>query len=251
MVYVRMGRFGAFAQLGESEEESGEKPVYASLRGTQRMDTIKLTEALDLFKLPRQLGSAPETLSAYSSDGSLFAVEAGAEVVVKRGPFGVYIQAGKFNVTLKGIDPLEISLEDALALVQAKLEQEANKVVRKFEGSDIQILNGQWGPYIADTVNKINAKIAKAENPNDLTLEECLRRLAESPSKPRGRAGVKKPTAKKTDKSTDKAESTEKPEVKKSESSTVKKRTPKASTSAEPKVTKPRARKPKVVSSES
>jgi DNA topoisomerase-1 len=208
-IYVRMGRFGAFAQLGENnEEDSGEKPVYASLRGSQRMDTIKLEEALDLFKLPRHLGATPELLSAYSSDGSLFSVETGTEIVIKRGPFGVYIQAGSLNVTLKGFDPLEISLEDALALVQAKLAQEANKVVKKFEGSDIQILNGQWGPYIADTVNKINAKIAKTENPNDLTLEECLRRLAENPSKPRGRAATKKAstkTAKTTAKTTAKA----------------------------------------------
>ena len=197
-ISVRMGRFGAFVQLGANEEETGEKPVYASLRGTQRMDTIKLEDALDLFKLPRDLGVAPEMLSAYSTDGSLFAVEAGAPIWVKRGPFGLYIQAGKLNVTLKGFDPLEITLEEALALVQAKLEQEANKVVKKFEGTDIQILNGQWGPYIADTVNKVNAKIAKGENPHDLTLEECQRRLIEAPSKPmrgRGKTAAKKPAA--------------------------------------------------------
>jgi len=194
-VTVRMGRFGAFAQLGGSEEETGEKPVYASLRNTQRMDTIKLADALDLFKLPRDLGVAPEHLSAYSSDGSLFAVEAGTPIMVKRGPFGLYIQAGKLNVTLKGFDPLEITLEEALALVQAKLEQEANKVVKKFEGTDIQILNGQWGPYISDTVKKINAKIAKTENPHDLTLEECQRRLVEAPSKPM--RGAKKAVARK------------------------------------------------------
>jgi DNA topoisomerase-1 len=198
-ITVRMGRFGAFAQLGASEEETGEKPIYASLRNTQRMDTIKLTEALDLFKLPRDLGTTPELLSAYSSDGGLFAVEAGTQIMVKRGPFGLYIQAGKLNVTLKGFDPLEITLEEALALVQAKLEQEANKVVKKFEGTDIQILNGQWGPYISDTVKKINAKIAKTENAHDLTLEECQRRLIETPSKPmRGakKVAAKKPAAK-------------------------------------------------------
>lgn len=197
-VSVRMGRFGAFAQLGGNEEETGEKPAYASLRNTQRMDTIKLEEALNLFKLPRDLGNTTDILSAYSADGTLFAVEAGTPLVVKRGPFGLYIQAGKLNVTLKGFDPLDITLEEASALVQAKLEQEANKVVKKFEGSDIQILNGQWGPYIADTVNKINAKIAKTENPHDLTLEECLRRLAEAPSKPiRGRGKKAAPAAKK------------------------------------------------------
>jgi DNA topoisomerase-1 len=70
--------------------------------------------------------------------------------------------------------------------------------VKKFEGTDIQILNGQWGPYIADTVNKVNAKIAKGENPHDLTLEECQRRLIEAPSKPmrgRGKTAAKKPAA--------------------------------------------------------
>jgi DNA topoisomerase-1 len=238
-VSVRMGRFGAFAQLGASEEETGEKPVYASLRSTQRMDTIKLEDALDLFKLPRALGESPELLSAYSSDGSLFAVEAGSPVWVKRGPFGLYIQAGTLNVTLKGFDPLDITLEEALALVQAKLEQEANKVVKKFADSSIQILNGQWGPYIADTATKVNAKIAKGENPHDLTLEECQRRLAETPSKPaRGRKTVapkapaktsakpateKKPTTKAATKKTADApvadpapKKTRKPSVKKS-----------------------------------
>lgn len=215
LVSVRMGRYGAFAQLGGNEEETGEKPIYASLRGSQRMDTIKLEDALDLFKLPRELGATPETLSAYSSDGTLFAVESGSPVWVKRGPFGLYIQAGKLNVTLKGFDPLEITLEEAIALVQAKLEQEANKVVKRFEGTDIQILNGQWGPYIADTAKKINAKIAKTENPHDLTLEECQRRLAEAPAKPargRAKASTSKTAAKTTAKkaTTKKTTSTEK-----------------------------------------
>lgn len=238
-VSVRMGRFGAFAQLGGNEEETGEKPVYASLRNTQRMDTIKLEEALDLFKLPRDLGATTDILSAYSSDGTLFAVEAGTPLVVKRGPFGLYIQAGKLNVTLKGFDPLDITLEEASALVQAKLEQEANKVVKKFEGSDIQILNGQWGPYIADTVNKVNAKIAKTENPHDLTLEECLRRLAEAPSKPmrgRGKTAAKAPAKK--------AAAPKK-------ASTTKKTTAKASSdAAEAATTKPKTTRKKAVAVE-
>lgn len=251
-VSVRMGRFGAFAQLGGNEEETGEKPAYASLRNTQRMDTIKLEEALDLFKLPRELGSTTDILSAYSADGTLFAVEAGTPLVVKRGPFGLYIQAGKLNVTLKGFDPLDITLEEASALVQAKLTQEANKVVKRFEGSDIQILNGQWGPYIADTVNKVNAKIAKTENPHDLTLEECLRRLAEAPSKPiRGRAKKAAPAAKKaTSKTTTKkaatvsvtSESAPKKTATKAKAATKKvaSKTEAPSTAAEPKVTRKR-----------
>lgn len=183
-VSVRMGRYGAFVQLGANEEETGEKPMYASLRSTQRMDTISLTEALDLFKLPRELGTTPTLMSAYSHDGTVFAVEAGTPLVVKRGPFGLYIQAGKLNVTLKGFDPLEITLDEASALVQAKLDQEANKVVKQFPGSTIQILNGRWGSYITDSATKVNAKIAKGENALDLTLEDCQKRLAEAPVKP-------------------------------------------------------------------
>ncbi|MCH9742374.1 MAG: type I DNA topoisomerase [Proteobacteria bacterium] len=251
-VLVRMGRFGAFAQLGGNEEETGEKPAYASLRNTQRMDTIKLEEALDLFKLPRDLGNTTDILSAYSADGTLFAVEAGTPLVVKRGPFGLYIQAGKLNVTLKGFDPLDITLEEASALVQAKLTQEANKVVKKFEGSDVQILNGQWGPYIADTVNKINAKIAKTENPHDLTLEECLRRLAETPSKPiKGRGKKAAPAAKKaTSKTTTKkaaavsvtSESAPKKTATKAKATTKKtaSKTETPSSAAAPKVTRKR-----------
>lgn len=198
-ISVRMGRYGTFVQLGASEEETGEKPVYASLRPTQRMDTMTLEDALDLFKLPRDLGPTSEHMTAYSSDGTLFAVESGTNLVVKRGPFGPYIQAGKLNVTLKGFDPLEVTLEEAAALVQAKLEQEANKVVKKFPDSTIQILNGRWGPYITDTETKVNAKIAKTENALDLTLEECRKRLAETPSKPiRGRRAATSKTASKT-----------------------------------------------------
>lgn len=198
-ISVKIGRFGPYVQIGDAEDE--EKPVFASLRPGQKMDTIKLEEALELFKLPREVGAMPNDFSATAADGTVFMVEAGQVLIAKQGPFGPYLEYGdKLYAPIKGYDPLEISLEEAVLIVEAKLQADADKIVRSFAGTDVKILNGRWGPYITDVTTKVNAKIAKTEDPMDLTLEECQKRLAEAPPpKRRGRAAAKKePAAKAT-----------------------------------------------------
>ncbi|MBE0493077.1 MAG: type I DNA topoisomerase [Thiomicrospira sp.] len=196
-VFVKIGRFGPYVQLGEGEDD--EKPTFASLRPGQKMDTLKLDDAMELFKLPRSLGEMPESYSAKAADGTEFVVEKGQTLIAKQGPFGPYLEYGeKLFAPIKGYDPLSITLDEAVVLVEAKIQADADKIVRSFAGTDVKILNGRWGPYITDTSTKVNAKIAKTEDPNDLTLEECQKRLAEAPPpKKRGRAAAKKPAAKK------------------------------------------------------
>jgi len=194
---VKIGRFGPFVQLGDGEND--EKPTFASLISGQKMDTIKIEEALELFKLPRTLGEIPEDFVATAADGSVFGVKQGQVLIAKQGPFGPYLEYGeKQFAPIKGYDPLSITLDEAILVVEAKIQADADKIVRSFVGTDVKILKGRWGPYITDTSTKVNAKIAKSEDPMALTLEECQKRLAEAPPpKKRGRAAVKKPAVKK------------------------------------------------------
>lgn len=197
-MFVKIGRYGPYVQLGDGEND--EKPTFASLMPGQKMDTLKLEEALELFKLPRQVGEMPESFSASAVDGTLFSVDKGQMLIAKQGPFGPYLEYGtKKYAPLKGFDPLSVTLEEAAAVVEAKIIAEAEKIVRVFAGTDVKILKGRWGPYITDVTTKKNAKIAKDEDPQALTLEECQKRLDEAPEpKKRGRAAAKKAPAKKT-----------------------------------------------------
>ena len=196
-MYVKIGRYGPFVQIGDGEDD--EKPRFASLMPGQKMDLLKLEEALDLFKLPREVGLMPESYSAKAVDGSEFGVEKGEPLIAKQGPFGPYLQYGtKKYAPIKGFDPLSITLEESVAIVEAKIQAEADKIVKTFLGTDVKILKGRWGPYITDVTTKKNAKIAKDEEALDLSLEECQKRLDEAPEpKKRGRAAAKKAPAKK------------------------------------------------------
>ncbi|WP_173291992.1 type I DNA topoisomerase [Thiosulfativibrio zosterae] len=204
-MFVKIGRFGPYVQLGDGEND--EKPVFASLMPGQKMDTLKLEEALELFKLPRLVGQMPETFEATAVDGTLFKAEKGQDIIAKQGPFGPYLEYGpKVYAPIKGYSPLAITLEESVMLIEAKIVADAEKIVRVFPGSDVSILKGRWGPYIADTVTKKNAKIAKTEDPMELTFEECVKRLEEAPEpKKRGRAGAKKAPAKKAETTPEKA----------------------------------------------
>ncbi|MCK7595068.1 DNA topoisomerase I [Pseudomarimonas salicorniae] len=177
-VSVRLGRYGPFAQIGTADDE--EKPTFASLRGGQSMHTITLEEALELFKLPRALGEV---------DGEALSVGIGR--------FGPFAKLGSTYASLKKEDdPYTISGEEALARIREKQEILANRIIREFEGSDIQVLNGRYGPYITDGAK--NGKIPKDREPSSLSLEECQEILANAPAKPaRGRFGAKKTAAKK------------------------------------------------------
>jgi DNA topoisomerase-1 len=164
-VYARMARFGAVAQIGETNGE--EKPRYAQLRKGQNIESITLEEALDLFKLPRNLGLFEDS-----------------EVTVSTGRFGPYVlHKSKFYSLQKGVDdPYTIDLERAEVLILEKREKDKNKVIREFaEDRDLSVLNGRWGPYIS--YKKDNFKIPRGADPKSLTYADCLKIIAETPVK--------------------------------------------------------------------
>jgi len=166
-VSVRMGRYGPYVQIGTKDDE--EKPRFAGLRPGQRMDSIELKEALELFKLPRGLGESEE----------------GEEIVVSIGRFGPYVRYGSKFVSLKKEDdPYTIELDRALELVREKKKADAEKQIKIFAAEGISVLNGRYGPYVTDG-NK-NAKIPKDKEPKSLTLEQCQTLIAQAPA-PRGR----------------------------------------------------------------
>lgn len=174
-IYAKLGRFGAYVQIGENPEDgSNEKPRYASLRQGQFLENITLAEAMELFKLPRDLGAFEEK-----------------SVVANIGRFGPYVVHDKKFVSIpKGEDPYTITYERAVELIETKRIADANKTIKLFEGNDeVQVLNGRFGPYIK--AGKKNVKIPKDREPASLTLEECLELAANAPEK-KGRFGAKK-----------------------------------------------------------
>ncbi len=194
-MFVKIGRFGPYVQLGDGE--NAEKPIFASLMPGQKMDLLKLEEAVELFKLPREVGEIPESFSATAVDGTVFQVEKGQVIIAKQGPFGPYLEYGpKKYCPIKGFSPLDISLEDCTQLIAAKIIAAADKIIRVFKDTDVKILKGRWGPYITDITTKKNAKIAKTEDPMELSFEECTKRLAAAPE-PKKRGGRRKAVAKK------------------------------------------------------
>jgi len=174
-VSVRLGRFGPYVQIGTREDE--EKPKFAGLRPGQSMNKITLDEALALFDLPRLLGENSQ----------------GEEIVANIGRFGPYVKIGNEFVSIRGEDPFEITLDRALEMIHEKREADKNKIIKVFDDSAIQVLNGRYGPYITDG-NK-NAKIPKDREPATLTFEECAQLIAEAPAR---KKKTKKKRAKKT-----------------------------------------------------
>jgi DNA topoisomerase-1 len=169
-IAVRYGKYGPFVQMGTKDDE--EKPKFASLRPHQRMDSLTLPEALELFKLPREVGKAQD----------------GHPIRVAIGRFGPYVQYGaKKFVSIKDDDPYTVELPRALELIAAKEILDANRIIREFPDAGIQVLNGRYGPYITDRVK--NAKIPKDRDPKSLTLEECKALIAAAPERGKGRFG--------------------------------------------------------------
>ena len=152
-VYVKIGRFGSMAQLGESDNT--EKPRFAALKKGQSIDTITLEESLDLFKLPRTLGDFEES-----------------EVIVSTGKFGPYIRHNSSFYSLPATDdPLSVNLARALEVIHEKRHEEIKKVIREYpEDKDIKVLNGRYGPYIS--YKKDNYKIPKGKTAADLTYDD-------------------------------------------------------------------------------
>lgn len=171
-VSVRVGRYGPYAQLGVKDDP--EKPKFASLRPEQRMDSITLEEALELFKLPRELGESDE----------------GEKISVHSGRYGPYVRYGDKFVSLEeGDDPCTVGLERALELMRAKKKADAEKEIKVFKEQNIAVLNGRYGPYVTD--GKKNAKIPKSMAPDRLTLEDCQALIAKAPAPRNRRRGRK------------------------------------------------------------
>ncbi|MEQ9303514.1 MAG: topoisomerase C-terminal repeat-containing protein, partial [Marinoscillum sp.] len=170
-ITAKLGKYGAYVQLGEMEDEEngGEKPKFASLRHGQLIENITLEEAIELFKLPREIGEFE-----------------GEMMTAAVGRYGPYIRhAGKFASLKPDQDPLSITLEEATQLVLEKREEDANKYIKTFDEDDtVFVLNGKYGPYIK--FGKKNVKIPKDKVPEALTFEECKELAENAPEKKRG-----------------------------------------------------------------
>jgi DNA topoisomerase-1 len=159
VVSVRIGRFGPIVQIGQADDE--EKPLFASLMKGQHMETITLEEALRLFQLPRVVGT-------YEN----------APVTVGIGRFGPYIKHDNQYVSIPaGHEPLDISLETCIELIEHKREAARNKVIKTFQDGAIQVLNGRYGPYLSKDGR--NYRIPKTVNAEQLTLDDSLKIIEE------------------------------------------------------------------------
>jgi DNA topoisomerase-1 len=168
---VRLGRYGPMAQIGTKDD--AEKPRFASLRPGQSIHTITLEDALQLFKLPRDLGQADD----------------GETISVGIGRFGPFVKHGKTYASIKPPDdPYTIDLARAKEVLHEKAEALRNRVIASFRDGAIQVLRGQYGPYITD--GEKNARIPKDREPASLSEAECAELLAAAPIRPkRGRFG--------------------------------------------------------------
>jgi DNA topoisomerase-1 len=165
-VLVKIGRYGPIVQIGNPTDD--EKPRFASLQKGQSLETISLEESLELFKLPRTIGSFEDQ-----------------DVVIGVGRFGPYVRhMSKFYSLKKGEDdPMTITLERAIDLIESKRRDDKNKVIKSFaEEPGIQVLNGRYGPYI--TFDRNNFKIPKSKDPASLSLEECQSIIKSGGTKP-------------------------------------------------------------------
>mgnify|MGYP005887271747 FL=1 len=155
-VSVKIGRFGPVVQIGSADDE--EKPRFAQMKKGQSIETITLEEALELFKLPRTLGDYEEKT-----------------VTVGVGRFGPYVRHNNVYVSIpKGTDPMEITLEESIELIEKKRKTEEERHIKRFEDTDLEVLNGRFGPYIC--YKKKNYKLPKtlATAPADLTYSQCM-----------------------------------------------------------------------------
>ncbi len=165
-VFVKIGRFGPVVQIGSAEDI--EKPLFAQLPSDKSMETLTLEEALELFKLPRTIGDFE-----------------GSPITIGAGRFGPYILHQKKYTSLpKGSDPMTVTLEEAIKLIEEKRQQENQKHLKTFEeDSKLEVLNGRYGPYIA--YDGKNFRMPKAMHPRaaELTYDECMKIVHSSAKK--------------------------------------------------------------------
>ena len=172
-VYVKIGRYGAIAQIGDTDSE--EKPRFAGLQKGQSLETITLEEALKLFEFPRSLGEYEE-----------------AEVTVAIGRFGPYVKHNKLFYSIKKeYNPASVTLEDAIQIIEDKRKAEKEKLIKSYDKDpDVQVLNGRWGPYLV--IKKQNYKIPKDMEAAALTLEDCYAIAKDPKNMPKKRYVKKK-----------------------------------------------------------
>ena len=156
-VFVKIGRFGPVIQIGTAEDK--EKPRFAQLPAGKSMETITLDEALDLFSLPRTVGSYENS-----------------DVVIGTGRFGPYVLHDKKYVSLpKEADPMTISIEECIKLIEDKRKQETQRHLKSFEEDPkLEVLNGRYGPYLAYDGKNYRLPKAMHAKAAELTLEECM-----------------------------------------------------------------------------
>ena len=171
-IIARFGRFGPMLQLGSSDDKA-DKPQFAPLPKDTKIETVTLEQALHAFELPRLVGQT----------------EDGQDIKANVGRFGPYIQIGKLYVSLKDIDPREVTQEQARELYAAKLKAEAEKNIADF-GDGIKVLNGRFGPYVTD--GSKNAKIPKDTDPKTITRDQAVELLANAPQKRSARRQIRR-----------------------------------------------------------
>jgi len=171
-VYSRLGRFGPMVQIGEAENE--EKPKFASIPAGTKMEEVTLEDALEYFKLPREVGEFE-----------------GEKLIIGIGKYGPYVRHGKSYVSIGELDPMTITKEESIKLIEVKREELKKMMINEFKDGDsvIEVKNGRYGPYIA--VGKTNYRIPKGTEPESLTLADCKEIIAKAPAKPK-RGAVRK-----------------------------------------------------------
>lgn len=182
-VSARVGRFGPFIQIGTKDDE--EKPKFVAIPDHLNMDTITFEEAMFLFTLPRVVGMDQN----------------GDEIKANIGRFGPYLQVKTKYYSLKTDDPYTVDVNRALEIIKDLDEAKEKSTIKSFDKEKIQILIGQYGPYIKQ--GRKNFKIPKGTEANDLTLEQCLEIIAKDAKSPKAGSSKKtttkkEPVAKKT-----------------------------------------------------
>ena len=173
-VFVKIGRFGPVVQIGTAEDK--DKPLFAQLPAELSIETITLEEALELFKLPREVGEYE-----------------GTKVTIGTGRFGPYVLHNRKYVSIpKSINPRTITLEEAIDLIKEKESAEQKRHLKKFEEDDkLELLNGRYGPYIAYDGKNYRLPKSKLDNVEALTYEDCMTIIKEAPEPKAQRRGRK------------------------------------------------------------
>ena len=178
-ITVKIGRFGPVAQMGSTD--AGQKPRFSQLAAGQTLESITLEEALELFRLPRKVG-----------------MYEGEPVIIGAGKYGPYVShRGSYVSIPKGTDPMKITFEQAVIMMHRKHMEEAERHLKNFsEDTDLEILNGRYGPYL--THKGINYRLPKAlhERAKELTYEECMQIISEQGERPAAKTTKRRYTRK-------------------------------------------------------